>query len=93
MTTKFCLICTGACCYALVSGCCTCGRAMRCTLLSAIGEMKEAGIRLKTPAQRVGESNTLGTRVHASAAEASVEMAAHATVVIKSRTCWDAGAT
>ena len=46
---------------------------------SAIGEIKEDGDKLKTPEQLlIGELDTLGTSVHASAAEANVEMAAHA---------------
>lgn len=45
---------------------------------SAIGEMKEDGDKLKAPDQWIGELDTMGTSVHASAAEANVEMAAHA---------------
>ena len=44
---------------------------------STIGEIKEDGDKLKTPEQRIGELDTLGTGVHASAAEATTEMVAH----------------
>ena len=45
---------------------------------SAIGEIKEDGDKLKTAEQMIGELDTLGTSVDASAAEANVEMAADA---------------
>ena len=40
---------------------------------SSIAEIIEDGIRLETPAQRIGEMDTLVTCVHASAAESNVE--------------------
>ena len=55
---------------------------------SAIGEIKEDGDKLKTPEQRIDELDTLGTSVHASAAEANVGQMQ--LVSFKSRTCWDA---
>ena len=43
---------------------------------SKIDEIKEDDNKLKTPEQRIDELNTLVASVHASAAEASEEMAA-----------------
>ena len=45
---------------------------------SSIDEIKGDGGKLKTPEQRIGELDPLITSVHASAAEANVEIAAHA---------------
>ena len=45
---------------------------------SSIGEIKGDDGKLNTPKQRIGELDTLVTSVHASAAEANVEIVAHA---------------